>query len=100
MTDSDDEDDSRLAGQEQRHREREQRDTDDIRQVMSTDAGRRVIWWLLERGKVFSTTFHADPHIAAFNEGQRNLALAMFSRVMAASPDNYLLMAAEASKEE
>ncbi|ECF1703347.1 hypothetical protein E1B77_20810 [Salmonella enterica subsp. enterica] len=93
-------DEIQLEELERKQREREERDAEDIRHVLSTDKGRRVIWWLLEKGCVFSSTFNADPHIAAFSEGQRNLALAVFSRVMAACPEHYLQMAEEASREE
>lgn len=85
---------------EREQRERLERDAEDIRHVLSSERGRRVIWWLLEKGNVFSSTFHSDPHISAFNEGQRNLALAVFSRVMSSCPENYLQMADEASREE
>ncbi|EPV6100127.1 hypothetical protein ACV8AU_001135 [Escherichia coli] len=75
---------------------RAERDADDIRQVMSTESGRRVIWSVLEQGKVFAATFSVDPCVTAFNEGQRNLALVLFSRVMTACPEQYLKMADEA----
>lgn len=77
-----------------------QRDIDDIRFVMDSAQGRRVIWAVLEQGKVFSACFAVDPQVTAFNEGQRNLALALFQRVMAHCPDQYLKMAAEASEQE
>ncbi|WP_270613132.1 hypothetical protein [Citrobacter freundii] len=75
-----------------------QRDIDDIKFVMGSEQGRRVIWSILERGKVFSPCFAGDSHLTAFNEGQRNLALALFQRVMAHCPDQYLKMAAEAGE--
>lgn len=75
-----------------------QRDIDDIKFVMNSEQGRRVIWSILERGKVFSPCFAGDSHLTAFNEGQRNLALALFQRVMAHCPDQYLKMAAEAGE--
>ena len=77
-----------------------QRDIDDIQFVMGSEQGRRVIWSLLEKGQVFGTCFNVEPHITAFNEGQRNLALVLFQRVMAHCPDQYLKMAAEASEQE
>lgn len=77
-----------------------QRDIDDIQFVMNSEKGRRVVWSLLEKGQVFGACFNADPHITAFNEGQRNLALMLFQRVMAHCPDQYLKMAAEASEQE
>lgn len=77
-----------------------QRDIDDIRSVMDSEQGRRVIWSLLEKGKVFAPCFAGDSHLTAFNEGQRNLALALFQRVMAHCPDQYLMMATEAREEK
>lgn len=77
-----------------------QRDIDDIKFVMDSEQGRRVVWGLLEKGQVFGTCFNVDPNITAFNEGQRNLALVLFQRVMAHCPDQYLKMAAEASEQE
>ncbi|STV76004.1 Uncharacterised protein [Klebsiella pneumoniae subsp. rhinoscleromatis] len=70
---------------------------EDIRFVMGSEQGRRVIWGVLEQGKVFSACFAGDPQVTAFNEGQRNLALALFQRVMAHCPEQYLKMAAEAN---
>ncbi|ECA2524351.1 hypothetical protein III56_001918 [Salmonella enterica subsp. enterica serovar Bovismorbificans] len=76
-----------------------QRDIDDIQFVMGSEQGRRVIWSLLEKGQVFGACFNVDPQITAFNEGQRNLALVLFQRVMAHCPDQYLKMAAEAGED-
>lgn len=95
MTDAWD-DEQPTADQQKRQRELAERDAEDIRQVMSTESGRRVIWSVLEQGKVFAATFSVDPCVTAFNEGQRNLALALFSRVMTVCPEQYLKMADEA----
>lgn len=77
-----------------------QRDIEDIQFVMGSEQGRRVIWEVLKHGKVFAPCFAVDPQVTAFNEGQRNLALALFQRVMAHCPDQYLKMADEASEQE
>jgi hypothetical protein len=53
---------------------------------MDSEQGRRVVWSLLEKGQVFGACFNVDPHITAFNEGQRNLALVLFQRVMTHCP--------------
>ncbi|WP_410738786.1 Bbp19 family protein [Citrobacter freundii] len=98
MTDIDDE--GRKAALDAKQQLLAQRDIDDIQFVMGSDQGRRVIWSLLEKGQVFGACFNVDPHITAFNEGQRNLALVLFQRVMAHCPDQYLKMAAEASEQE
>ncbi|HFI6241603.1 TPA: hypothetical protein ACGRTN_000254 [Escherichia coli] len=98
MTDFDEEE-QRIQNERKKH-DLAQRDIDDIQFVMGSEQGRRVIWSLLEKGQVFGACFNVDPHITAFNEGQRNLALVLFQRVMAHCPDQYLKMAAEASEQE
>ncbi|EPJ2136125.1 hypothetical protein ACTE6E_002978 [Escherichia coli] len=94
------EDDQLKEENARKQRDMAQREIDDIRFVMSSEQGRRVVWSVLEKGQVFGTCFNVDPHITAFNEGQRNLALVLFQRVMAHCPDQYLKMAAEASEQE
>ncbi|CZV40893.1 MULTISPECIES: hypothetical protein [Enterobacter cloacae complex] len=98
MTDFDEEE-LRIQNERKKH-DLEQREKDDIKFVMDSEQGRRVVWALLEKGQVFGTCFNVDPNITAFNEGQRNLALVLFQRVMTHCPDQYLKMAAEASEQE
>lgn len=98
MTDFDEEE-LRIQNERKKH-DLEQREKDDIKFVMDSEQGRRVVWSVLEKGQVFGTCFNVEPHITAFNEGQRNLALVLLQRVMAHCPDQYLKMAAEASEQE
>ena len=98
MTDFDEEE-LRIQNERKKH-DLEQREKDDIKFVMDSEQGRRVVWGLLEKGQVYGSCFNVDPHITAFNEGQRNLALVLFQRVMTHCPDQYLKMAAEASEQE
>lgn len=93
-----DEEELRIQNERKKH-DLEQREKDDIKFVMDSEQGRRVVWGLLEKGQVFGTCFNVDPNITAFNEGQRNLALVLFQRVMTHCPDQYLKMAAEAGEE-
>lgn len=98
MTDIDDE--GRKAEFDAKQQLLAQRDIDDIQFVMGSEQGRRVVWSLLEQGAVFAPCFTTDPYATAFKEGQRNLALALFQRVMAHCPDQYLKMAKEAEEEK
>lgn len=98
MTEFDDEE--RRAESETKQKLLAEREISDIRFVMGSEQGRRVVWSLLEKGQVFGSCFTVDPQVTAFNEGQRNLALSLFQRVMAHCQDQYLVMANEASKEE
>ncbi|EAB7141311.1 TPA_asm: hypothetical protein GNC16_004491 [Salmonella enterica subsp. enterica serovar Typhimurium] len=94
-----DEEKLRIQNERKKH-DLEQREKDDIKFVMDSEQGRRVVWSLLEKGQVFGACFNVDPHITAFNEGKRNLALVLLQRVMTHCPDQYLKMAAEASEQE
>lgn len=88
------------AENERKQRDLAQRDIDDIKFVMGSPQGRRVVWGVLENGRVFAAIPPMDALAMAFNEGQRNLALALFQRVMAHCPEQYLKMAEEASEQE
>lgn len=99
MTDFDDDDITQKAEQAAKQEILAQRDIEDIQFVMGSEKGRRVIWEVLKQGKVFAPCFSVDPQVTAFNEGQRNLALALFQRVMAHCPEQYLKMASEASED-
>lgn len=84
---------------ERKKRDLEQREKDDIKFVMDSEQGRRVVWRVLESGRVFAAIPPMDALAMAFNEGQRNLALELFQRVMTHCPDQYLKMAAEAGED-
>ena len=67
-------------------------DLDDVRSVMAIAAGRRMIWRILEAGRIFQSSFSSDALVTAFHEGQRNAALALWNDVMEAAPERYLTM--------
>ena len=67
-------------------------DLDDVRAVMAIAAGRRFIWRVLEAGRIFQPSFSSDPLVMAFNEGQRNAALILWTDTMEAAPEKYLAM--------
>lgn len=92
-------DEERKAELEAKQQLLAQRDIDDIQFVMGTEQGRRVVWRVLESGRVFAAIPPMDALAMAFNEGQRNLALELFQRVMTHCPDQYLTMAAEAGED-
>ncbi|EFM0018496.1 hypothetical protein DI17_004363 [Escherichia coli] len=94
-----DEEELRIQNERKKH-DLWQREKDDIKFVMDSEQGRRVVWSMLEKGQVFGACFNIDPHVTAFNEGQRNLALILLQRVMTHCPNQYLKMADEASEQE
>lgn len=71
----------------------------DLRQVMSTRSGRRVLWGLLAECGVFRTSFHTNGSIVYFNEGMRQIGLKLLADLNEADEAAYALMASEGKKE-
>lgn len=70
--------------------------------VMSTRAGRAVLWAVLARSGLFRISHtpggtHAD---CAFHEGKRNVGLPLFNDLMRVCPDSYALAAREAQEDD
>ena len=59
---------------------------------LSTTDGRNWMWDLLVKAHVFAPSFTTDPHLTAFNEGQRSVALDL---MLDFPPESMLLMLKE-----
>lgn len=57
----------------------------DAREVVTSAAGVRFLSWFFQRGYLFSTTFTGNSY-GNFQEGSRNLALAVFDVLVQAAP--------------
>lgn len=69
---------------------------DVIRNVMTTAAGRKWIYDMLERCHCYSTSFiQGSPDATAFREGERNIGLQLLADVQTAASETYLLMLQE-----
>lgn len=68
---------------------------EDVKWLMSSPRGRRLVWWLLSKSGVNRTSFNNSGSVMAFNEGQRNIGLMLQAEVLDASPDAYMTMLTE-----
>lgn len=91
-----------LRGQEKdRHeadaRKRAVRETEiaDIKWLMSSKRGRRILWRLLDLSGPFRLSFDPNAMKMAFNEGNRNLGNQLFNEVMTLCPEMYPAMVEE-----
>lgn len=72
----------------------------DIRAVMSTAEGRRLLWGIIERmAGTFIGTFSGEALGSAFNEGRRAVGLELMVRMQTASAADYLRALNEALTE-
>ncbi|MFZ5565985.1 MAG: endopeptidase [Pseudomonadota bacterium] len=69
-----DTDSQEAAHEAQRLKEKQDRDSEesDLKWLMSSKRGRRIVWRLLERAGVFRTSFSTNAMQMAFVEGNKN----------------------------
>jgi hypothetical protein len=69
---------------------------EDFRWLMGDARGRRFIWNLLAKAGVFRSSMGLSAELTAFNEGRRDLGLAVLADLMRLCPEEYGRMQAEA----
>lgn len=70
----------------------------DIKWLMSSPRGRRIVWWMLDKAGVNRTSFNNSGSVMAFNEGQRNMGLMLQAQVIELAPEAYMTMLEEQRK--
>lgn len=87
------------ADKEQREKLAREIEQDDIKWLMDTKRGRRIVWRLLEQAGVFQMSFNTNAMQMAFAEGNRNYGNRLLAQVNALCPDLYPMMVKEAKDE-
>ena len=65
--------------------------------IMRDREGRRWAHEFLQVGHVFASSFvQGDPHATSFREGERNMAQRLLADIVAAAPEQWLVMMSEA----
>ena len=68
---------------------------EDLRSVMDTPSGRRVMWRLLEQTSVYRSTFNTNALAMAYAEGGRQVGLAVLQSIIDATPHRFFDMQTE-----
>lgn len=78
-------------------RKRLAKDTEeaDLKWLMSSKRGRRIVWRLLDRTGVFRLSFNTNAMTMAFAEGNRNEGLRTLAQIHALCPELYHVMVKE-----
>lgn len=71
-----------------------------VRTGMSTAPGRSWFYQLLASCHVFVVNPPTNPYVTAFSEGERNIGVRIYTDIMLASPNEYILMINEANHRE
>lgn len=85
---------SEREAQKQEQERRRKQELDDLRELLSTRHGRRIMWRLLAEAGVYRTTFRTSAEMA-FLEGKRALGLTFLHDIQEACPERYVEMLKE-----
>jgi hypothetical protein len=69
----------------------------DLKWLMGSKRGRRIVWRFLERAGVFRLSFNTNAMQMAFAEGNRNSGLNMLAQIHTLCPELYPTMLKEAN---
>lgn len=73
-------------------------EVEDVKWLMGSKRGRRILWRVLERAGVYRLSFNTNSMTMAFAEGARNEGLRMLAMIHSACPDLYPAMMKEANE--
>lgn len=84
------------------HIERRKRETKvyDLRKVLETPEGRRVIWRVMELAGIFHGSFNQNALTMAFNEGKRDVGLVFIGEINANMPQRLTQMQNEYASDQ
>ncbi|BCB27050.1 phage endoprotease [Sulfurimicrobium lacus] len=67
----------------------------DLKWLMGSKRGRRIVWRLLDRAGVFRLSFNTNSMAMAFNEGNKNEGLRTVAQIHKLCPELYPVMVKE-----
>jgi hypothetical protein len=71
----------------------------DLLDLLSSESGRRLAWWLVGEGDAFRSTFVPDAMQMAYREGVRSKAQDLYRELLEVSPSLVALMQSENPKQ-
>lgn len=84
-------DESQVRGAEVKKKLRDDAEDADLKYILASDQGRRLLWKLLETCGIFKSSFTGSSE-TFFLEGQRNIGLKILADIMRVDPESYLRM--------
>ncbi len=91
-------DESQVKGAAIKKKLLDESEANDLRYVIQSEQGKRVLWRLLETCGIFKSSFTGSSE-TFFLEGQRNVGLKLLADIMRVDPDSYLKMYKQANGE-
>lgn len=76
-----------------------ERSAEDLRSVLKTRQGRRVLFRILGESRILQASFGGSPEVTAYNEGQRAVGLRLLAAIHDAAPTAFVQMLEEARED-
>ena len=80
------------AEQEEARRQDELEFENDLASILDSAPGRRVMWYLMDKCKTFSSSFSTSNAATYYNEGRRSIGQLLFISIMGVDPSAYFKM--------
>lgn len=74
------------------------REAEDLKWLLSSKRGRRIVYRLLQRAGVYRSSFNTNALQMSFNEGNRNSGLMLLAAITDSSPERYAEMIEESKQ--
>jgi len=76
------------------------REREDLRKVLDSREGRRVLWSILDASGVYGLSYTGEAMSTGFNEGRRQIGITLLQKVEELAPGSYLMMQREVLDEK
>ena len=77
-----------------------EREREDLRAVLDTAAGRRVLWSLLDAAGVYGASYTGEAISTAYAEGRRAIGITLLQKIEDLAPGSFLTMQREVLDEK
>jgi len=88
-------DESALTEKARREADALEQERADFKWLMGSAQGRRFVWRVMSRCRVFAPVFNTHGGVMNFNEGRRDTGLFLLSEIDRLCPQQFAVMAAE-----
>lgn len=76
------------------------REQEDLRKVLETVSGRRVLWSILDASGVYGLSYTGEAMSTGFNEGRRQIGITLLQKIEDLAPGSFLMMQREVLDEK
>lgn len=93
-------DEKQVARAEEKEERRKETFKEDLKSILKTPQGRRVMWNYISLCGLFRSTFSENSGLMYFAAGQKNIGAKIIDDIVKTDPETFMLMMKEQEKEQ